>query len=60
VAVRMLANIAGGTAEDQHHQQQRQADVLHEVLLGRRTAGRMFDGRPVPKDVLLRAVEAAT
>ena len=57
--IRMLASHAGGGSAEKHHHQQ-QADVLHEVVLGRRTAGRMFDGRPVPEDVLLRAVEAAT
>ena len=35
-------------------------ELVHETLLGRRTAGRMFDGRPVPEGVLIRAVEAAT
>ena len=35
-------------------------ELVHETLLGRRTAGRMFDGRPVPEGVLIRSVEAAT
>ena len=42
------------TALDPQHQA-----IVHEALVGRRTAGRMFDGRPVPEDVLLRATEAA-
>lgn len=35
------------------------AAVLHDVLTSRRTTGRQFDGRPVPPEVLHRAVEAA-
>eukprot|EP01050_Picozoa_sp_SAG11_P010522 SAG11_NODE_1057_length_6008_cov_3.405991_2_plen_277_part_00 len=35
------------------------AAAVHDVLTGRRTTGRHFDGRPIPQEVLHRAVEAA-
>ena len=35
------------------------AAALHDVLTSRRTTGRLFDGRPIPPEVLHRAVEAA-
>jgi nitroreductase len=53
------------TAHDQdpfviQHQQKKAQAAANALLTERRTLGKLYDGRPVPLEVLMRAVDAAT